>query len=173
MFSSLLDRLGLASAPAAPEPPSGQALAAGAHTWCLAQHGSLLFAGDANGALHAWLLGPTVSLVVGKIDAHEGTIYALTACADFLVSAGADGLCSWRVDGTGSLPKRAVHVAGAPGMPVLALANGDGDVLFSGGADGRVTRWTLGTDGDLSCSAVGSTRSTCGVRVPPWPRTRR
>ena len=60
-----------------PEPV--QSLKAGAHVWCLAECGALLFAGDADGNLHAWKIGETEAdhLYVRAAAAHTGTIYAL------------------------------------------------------------------------------------------------
>ena len=158
--SSVLGRLGLSPASDAALPPCGPALSAGAHVWCLAHHGSYFFAGDGDGAIHVWrhndVDGSTT--YAGKLEAHAGTTYALLSCADTLVSAGADGLCSWRLGGdSASLPQREDRAAGTPEKPVLALTGGTSDLLFSSGADGRVTRWSIDANCKLSSTAVTTT----------------
>ena len=101
MFSSLLGRLGLSSSESSGSfPPSGgPPLAAGAHVWCLARLDALLFAGDADGAIHIWRVADDekTSIFIGKFAAHEGTVYALHARPGMLVSAGTDGLCAWKL----------------------------------------------------------------------------
>ena len=165
MLSSLLGRLGLTSS-SADAPPSGAALAAGAHVWCLMRRNDLLFAGDAKGRLHVWRTAEdskTSASFLGTLEAHDGTVYALLARSDALISAGTDGICVWR-DATASeqssgmlLPVVQAARAGArtSDEPVLALADG-GDGFFSGGADGRVARWALAPGADLATCEIGT-----------------
>ena len=156
MFSSLLSRIGLSSAPSAassPPPPSENPLSAGAHVWCLAQDtsGDLLFAGDAAGAIHVWRARDNT--YVGALNSHDGTVYALLPRATTLVSAGADGLRTWRLSGA-ALPTAGSKAEGTPGAPVLALAGRAEDPfsehVYSSGADGKVMQWTIAENGTLS-----------------------
>ena len=53
----------------------------GCHVWCIAQHGRLVFAGDANGKIWVWMLASdgSSSTKIDELNAHTGTVYTMCA----------------------------------------------------------------------------------------------
>ena len=136
----------------------------GCHVWCIAQHGRLVFAGDANGKIWVWMLASdgSSSTKIDELNAHTGTVYTMCAPREgVLFSGGMEGrLCSWaldvRRDSDIVSKKTPISSATIPsGLPVLTLAGcACGTQVFSAGADGQLRKWAFDRDaGTLYSSA--------------------
>jgi WD40 repeat protein len=165
MLSGFLTRLGLSRGDTG-SPECKETLRTDTHIWCLADRTTELLAGDAAGNLHVFVKKADGYANAGKVQGHEGTVYALCTQNQTIFSGGADGrVVMWNPAPSATaltvepLAVQAAQVT-TSGVPVLALSAASSGVLFSGGADGTVRKWNFDlAKGSLASGAMADAQT--------------
>lgn len=112
----------------------------GASVLCLAQHETLLYAGQSRGMISVWDL--ETDQLLRRLDAHEADVQSLSVTGCYLASVGGTNLKIWNLTGGVDLLESSECHEGVT-LCSAAASMGQSNLLVTGGNDNDVAVWDL------------------------------